>query len=105
MKDYITHILVPYVKKKREDLSLSPNHRALVIYDKFKAQCTQNILELLEQNGIDIVIVPTDSNHSTSASWYAQKVSQKQMKDEGTAREPVDLRLKYCKAYFIKVAT
>jgi hypothetical protein len=31
MKDYITHILVPHVKKKREDLNLSPDHRALVI--------------------------------------------------------------------------
>ena len=41
IKDYITHILIPYVKKKREDLNLSPDHHALVIYDKFKAQCTQ----------------------------------------------------------------
>ena len=114
MKDYITHILVPYVKKKREDLNLSPDHRALVIYDKFKAQCTQDIVKLLEQNSIDIVTIPANCTdrlqpldisvnkaaksfmHDQFQTWYAQQV-QLQMKDGGTTNEPVDLRLSIVK--------
>ena len=60
MKDYIVKILVPHITKKREDLKLPSDHRALVIYDTFKGQCTPAILELLEENNIDIVLVPAN---------------------------------------------
>lgn len=57
MKDYIVEILVPCITKKNEELKLPCDHRALVIYGKFKGQCTLAILELLEQNNIDILFV------------------------------------------------
>ena len=60
MKDYIVNIVVPYVTKKREDLRLPCDHHALVIYDKFKGQCTPAILQLLEENNIDVVFVPAN---------------------------------------------
>ena len=60
MKDYTVKILVPYITKKREELKLPCDHRALVIYDKFKGQCTPAILELLKQNNTDIVFVPAN---------------------------------------------
>ena len=52
MKDYITKILVPYVSKKWQELKLKLDHHALVIYDKFKAQCTRDIIQLLEEHTI-----------------------------------------------------
>ena len=60
MHDYINKILLPYVKKKREELKLPSDQRALVLFDKFKGQCTNSILELLEENNISIVMVPAN---------------------------------------------
>ena len=47
---YIDKILFPYVCKTREEQSLSPNHTCLVIFDRFKAQCTATVLKALEEN-------------------------------------------------------
>lgn len=58
MCDYINKVLLPYVKKKREDLKLPSDQRALVLFDKFKGQCMSSILELLEENNINVVMVP-----------------------------------------------
>ena len=92
MKDYIVEILVPYITKNRKELRLPSDHRALVIYDTFKGQCTPAILELLKENNIDIVIVPancTDRLHPLDVSvnkvgknfmwdqfqrWYAEQI-------------------------------
>ena len=112
MKDYIAKIFVPYITKKKEELKLPCDHRALVIYDKFKGQCTPAILELLEQNNIDIVFVPancTDRLQPLDVSvnkaaknfmrdqfqrWYAEQIQQ-QVHDN--VKTPVDLRLSIVK--------
>ena len=39
----------------RKRLKLHAEHRALCIFDNFKAQCTDGILQLLEDNNIDTV--------------------------------------------------
>jgi len=39
---YIDEIVLPHVCKTREELSLSPNHNCLAIFDRFKAQCTES---------------------------------------------------------------
>ena len=57
-KDYNLKILVPYVEDKRAKLKLSDNHRALAIADKFKGQCTPDVIALLETHNIDIIFVP-----------------------------------------------
>ena len=54
---YIDAILLPYVKQKRQELKL-PNHPCLVIFDRFKAQCTSTILEVLEENNIFVSLIP-----------------------------------------------
>ena len=53
---YIDVILLPYVKQKQQDLKL-PNQPSLVIFDRFKAQCTSTVLEVLEENNIFISLV------------------------------------------------
>ena len=58
--DYIHKILLPYINNVRQSLSLSSNHTALVIFDRFKGQCTSTVLQLLSDNHIEIAIVPAN---------------------------------------------
>ena len=58
MKEYIDHIVLPYINKKREELKLASNYPALLTFDNFKAQCTPGILTLLDQNNINVILVP-----------------------------------------------
>ena len=58
MEHYIQNIITPYVEDTRKKLKLDVNHRALCIFDNFKAQCSAKILQLLENNNIDTVFVP-----------------------------------------------
>ena len=80
----------------------------LVIFDCFRGQCTDNILSLLEQNNIQIAVVPancTDRLQSLDASvnkalkeflrrqfhsWYASQISTNMEIQSST---PVDIRL------------
>ena len=54
---HITKILVPYIEACRKKLSLPADQAALVIFDRFKGQCTSNVTSLLEHHGIRFVIV------------------------------------------------
>ena len=58
MKEYVEYILVPYIDRKRNSLSLVNNFPALVLFDNFKAQCTTAIIILLDQNNINVVLIP-----------------------------------------------
>ena len=57
-KDYIEKIILPYLRVKRQELNLAHDHHALCIFDNFKGQLTDDVLQLLEKNHIDIVFVP-----------------------------------------------
>ena len=43
---------------KRQELNLAQDYHALCIFDNFKGQLTNDVLQLLERNHIDIVFVP-----------------------------------------------
>ena len=58
MMIYIHSILLPYVEKTLAELQINCNHRALVIFDQFKEQTTDNILSTLEKNHISVGKVP-----------------------------------------------
>ena len=58
--EYIEKIIIPYVIQKRKDLKLDDSHSALIIFDVFKGQCTDDVLKLLEENNIQCVIVPSN---------------------------------------------
>ena len=112
-RQYIINILLPYLRKKREELKLLPSHRALVLFDNFKGQCTPEILKFLDENDISVILIPpncTDRlqpldisvNKSVKEflrkefhSWYAQSIC-KQL-DGTSAREAIDLRLSVVK--------
>ncbi len=58
MIDYVKKVLLPYVNDKRVELTLPEDHPALVIFDKFNGQTTEEVFKLLEGNSIMYVIVP-----------------------------------------------
>ena len=58
MKEYVEHILLPYIEEKRKSLNLANDFPALVLFDNFKAQCTTAVLTLLDQNNINVVLIP-----------------------------------------------
>ena len=57
---YIHNVLLPYVTKKKSELGLSSDHCSLVIFDRFKGQCTEVVLKTLKENNIDVLLVPAN---------------------------------------------
>jgi len=56
--EYITKVVLPYIKGKRSELKLRDNQPALIIYDEFKGQLTDAVHSLLDSNHIYVVKVP-----------------------------------------------
>ena len=54
-EDYIRKFLLPYVQSKKKELRTSS---AIVIFDRFKGQCTPHIMSLLASRNIHIATVP-----------------------------------------------
>lgn len=100
-------MIIPYIKKVRQELKLGSDYPALVIFDVFHIE---EVLELLEENHIYIVKVlsnctdklqpldlsvnkPTkDHIRQKFRSWYAQKV--KAELDAGKSPDNVSVDLK-----------
>ena len=113
MKYYIRVVLLPYVQAKRKELKVAADHCALVIFNNFTGQCTEDVLALLEDNHINVVMVPancTDRLQLLDISvdmaarnflrgqfqdWYATQVCQ-QLKDDMEI-QPTDLCLSIVK--------
>ena len=106
-------LLFPYVAQKREELKLEHDHPALVIFDNFNGQCTEDYLKLLESNHFDVVLVPPyctdrlqlldlsvnqpakDFLHDRFEEWYSKQVYAQL--DKGTEIQPVKLSLSVVK--------
>ena len=113
---YIDKILLPYIKRKREELQLECNYPALVIFDNFSGQNTEQVLKHLQDNCVHFIQVPAncmdrlqplDISVNKAAkdflrrqfqSWYADKIcKQLQTEPAGHGKNPVDLRLSVVK--------
>ena len=112
MKDYVEKIIIPYIQKKREELNVLPDHRALLLFDNFKAQCTTPLLQILDNNDINVLLIPpncTDRLQPLDISinkavkeflrgkfqkWYAQEVCSQFQSGE---RIQIDLRMSVVK--------
>ena len=113
MKAYIEKILMPYISCKRKELKVGTMYPALVIFDHFTGQMTENIMKLLEENNVCVVTVPAnctdrlqpmDINVNKAAKnflrqqfqeWYANKIGEQLSDKEEMA--PVDLKLSIMK--------
>jgi len=60
---YIQLVLLPYVTQKRAELMLPSSQPALVIFERFKAQCTSTVLQVLRENNICTCFVSTCKLH------------------------------------------
>ena len=56
----LEHIIIPYVKKQLQNISLDPQYPALLIMDVFKGQMTKQVKDLLNENNIKLQKVPTN---------------------------------------------
>ena len=113
MKCYIQKIIIPYIVKKREELKLAAIHPALVVFDNFNGQCTEDLFQILDDNVINFVIVPancTDRLQPLDLSvnkaaktflrdqfqdWYAHQISS--AVQNNTEMKPVDLKVSIVK--------
>ena len=59
----IQQVINPYVIKKRAELKLPVNQKALVIWDVFKGQMTPTIKSELESLNMELVDVPANMTH------------------------------------------
>ena len=60
MKEYFLQIVIPYFSQKRKDLKLPDDYPALLIFDNFKAQITQDLLTFLDDNNINVILIPAN---------------------------------------------
>ena len=109
MQDYINEIILPYIDMKRKEMKLPSNHPALLLFDNFKAQCTETLLKHIDAHDVYVVLIPancTDRLQPLDISvnkpakdflrkqfqeWYSAKICRQfQGLDP---KEPVDLRL------------
>ena len=88
----INEVVIPYLCAKKEELNLPTNQPSLLIFDVFRGQMTDRVLNLLKVNNIFIVKVPSNMTHifqpldlSTNgwaktfmknkfSLWYAEKI-------------------------------
>ena len=59
----LDEVINPYVVKKRAELKLLENQKALVIWDVFKGQMTETVKQKLESLHIQLVSVPANMTH------------------------------------------
>jgi len=103
MKDHIEKIVLPYVDKHLNLVS------APLLFDNFKAQCTQELLTMLDDNFINVVLIPPnctdrlqpmdisinkpakDFLRGEFKSWYAKQVCS-QFRGE-SEKASIDLQL------------
>ena len=108
MVAYIYNILLPYVTSPHKNLQLSDSFPALVLFDHFKAQLTERVLNILDFHNILVIDVPANCTdrlqpldvsvnksikHHLKESfqeWYANEVHKQQGKQ-------VDLKLSVLK--------
>ena len=118
MINYISKIIVPFVKNKRKELKKTDDQVALVIFDEFKGQITQTCADLLSRNNILFVLVPANSTDRLQPldatvnkaakdflrwkfqEWYSERVLEQL--DQGIDAkdlQPVDLHLSTVKPF------
>ena len=59
----INEIISPYVTKKREELKLPTDQKALLVWDVFRGQMTDKVKERLDELNIECVYVPANMTH------------------------------------------
>ena len=59
----IEDVINPYVVRKRADLHLPDDQKALIVWDVFKGQMTQKVIDKLASLNLELVPVPANMTH------------------------------------------
>ena len=119
MLQYIRGVIVPFVHRKREDLSLDDDHAALAIFDHFKGQLTDNITQELEANNIHSVLIPAAHTgqlqpmdisvnkvvksflRSKFTEWYSDELAEQFDDDDDTTIDLSTATMKFVRGKWI----
>ena len=61
--NFIQDFLCPYIKDIKERLGLDVSQKSLLLWDAFKAQSTNSVIEKLDELNIECVMVPKNMTH------------------------------------------
>ena len=76
MLSYLEKIVFPCVSQKRVTLGLPMDYPALLLFDNFNGQCTENLLKRIDSHHIYVILIPaTASNLLTSVSTQVSKIT------------------------------
>ena len=130
MLEYIEHIVLPYVENIRE-LLYNDQTPALIIMDNFKGQITKKVNDLLEENHLNVCLLPPNTTdllqlmdisinkpvksflRDKFAHWYAEQVlrqceEQSDVPLQDIILEPIDLSMAVIKnvsaKWFVEMA-
>ena len=58
MLRYLVKVVFSYVSQKREDLGMSADYPALLLFDNFSGQCTPGLLKMIDAHHIHVILIP-----------------------------------------------
>ena len=117
--DMIKKILIPYIKRKREELNV-PNKPWLLICDVFKGQWTEAVKNVVEESNGKMVSVPNnwtnyfqpldltvnksskDFLRKETEGWYSQEIVKQMEAEKRSDQIKVDVRVSVVKPLHAK---
>ena len=115
---YVENVIMPYFKRKRKELNLPRNAKALCIFDVFRAQMTEDFRDLLKKNHIKFVYVPRcctdrlqpmdlsvqksvkENMKASFSTWYADQITKQMSGNTDCEICPVQMQLATMKELF-----
>ena len=112
MLQYIREVIVPFVDRKHENLSLGDGYPVLAVFDHFKDQLTDSITQELEANNIYSVLIPAahtgqlqpmdisvnkvvkSFSRSKFSEWYSDELAELLDDDDDTTVDLSTARMK-----------
>jgi len=59
-QEYLQSVIIPYVRRKRQELNLSDTFSTLAIFDVIKGQTTDAVYQMLRDNNIYVINIPAN---------------------------------------------
>ena len=103
--EWIEHILVPFLEKKKQDLQIPPEQPSLCILDLFRAHRVEEVIDVFKKHNIRVTFVPggctgevqpldlsgnVEFKAELNTSWYASQITDQ---PDDSAPIKIDVRL------------
>ena len=79
---HLESIIFSFAKSKRSELGFKKEQKGMLIFDVFKAQCTQRVFDLIDENDWTTVFVPANNGVAKSSlkskfiGWYSKEIAK-----------------------------